>query len=187
MRALVILSAGFAEIGDAGVARQRELMAVCREAGMRVVGPNCLGVLNTDPAVSMNATFAPGARRPPAGSRSPRRAARSGSRRSTSPRERSIGLSSFVSAGDKADLSGNDLLQFWEADERTDAILLYLESFGNPRKFGQIARRVTADKPVIAVKSGRTAAGQRAAVVAHGRDGRRVRRDRRRALRATPA
>ena len=74
-----------------------------------------------------------------------------------------IGLSSFISAGDKADLSGNDFLQYWEADERTDVIALYLESFGNPAKFGRIARRVAAQKPVIAVKSGRSAAGQRAA------------------------
>jgi acetyl coenzyme A synthetase (ADP forming)-like protein len=162
VRALVILSAGFAEVGDEGVARQRELMRVCREAGMRVVGPNSLGVVSTDPAISMNATFAPGA--PPPGQVA--FASQSGAFGIAAidlAAERSIGLSAFVSAGDKADLSGNDLLQFWEADERTTAILLYLESFGNPRKFGQIARRVSTGKPVIAVKSGRTAAGHRAA------------------------
>jgi acetyl coenzyme A synthetase (ADP forming)-like protein len=162
VRALVILSAGFAEVGDEGVGRQRELMRVCRAAGMRVVGPNCLGVLNTDPAISMNATFAPGT--PPAGHVA--FASQSGAFGIAAidlAAERSIGLSAFVSAGDKADLSGNDLLQFWEADDRTTAILLYVESFGNPRKFGQIARRVSTGKPVIAVKSGRTMAGQRAA------------------------
>jgi acetate---CoA ligase (ADP-forming) len=162
VRALVILSAGFAEVGEAGVARQRELLAVCRAAGMRVVGPNCLGVLNTDPAISMNATFAPGTL--PAGTLA--FASQSGAFGIAAidlAAERSLGLSSFVSAGDKADLSGNDFLQFWEADERTGAIVLYLESFGNPRKFGQIARRVSSVKPVIAVKSGRSAAGQRAA------------------------
>jgi acetyl coenzyme A synthetase (ADP forming)-like protein len=160
--ALVILSAGFAEVGEEGVARQRELMEVCRTAGMRVVGPNCLGVLNTDPAISLNATFAPGA--PPAGRVA--FASQSGAFGIAAidlAAERSIGLSAFVSAGDKADLSGNDFLQFWEADAKTDAILLYLESFGNPRKFGRIARRVSAVKPVIAVKSGRTVAGRRAA------------------------
>jgi acyl-CoA synthetase (NDP forming) len=162
LRALVIVSAGFAEVGAAGVARQRELLAVCRAAGMRVVGPNCLGVLNTDPAISMNATFAPGTL--PAGTLA--FASQSGAFGIAAidlAAERSLGLSSFVSAGDKADLSGNDFLQFWEIDERTGAIVLYLESFGNPRKFGQIARRVSSVKPVIAVTSGRSAAGQRAA------------------------
>jgi acetyl coenzyme A synthetase (ADP forming)-like protein len=160
--ALVVLSAGFSEVGDAGERRQRELVAVCREAGMRLVGPNCLGVINTDPAVALNASFAPGA--PPAGRVG--FASQSGAFGIAAldlARTHGIGLSSFVSAGDKADLSGNDFLQYWEADERTDVIVLYLESFGNPAKFGRIARRVSAHKPVIAVKSGRSAAGQRAA------------------------
>ena len=162
MRALVVLSAGFSEVGEAGERRQRELVAVCRAAGMRLVGPNCLGVINTDPAVSLNASFAPGA--PPPGRVG--FASQSGAFGIAAldlARTHGIGLSSFVSAGDKADLSGNDFLQYWEADERTDVIALYLESFGNPAKFGRIARRVTAHKPVIAVKSGRSAAGQRAA------------------------
>ena len=160
--ALVVLSAGFSEVGEAGEQRQRELVAVCRGAGMRLVGPNCLGVINTDPAVSLNASFAPGV--PPPGRVG--FASQSGAFGITAlelARTHGIGLSSFVSAGDKADLSGNDFLQYWEADERTDVIALYLESFGNPAKFGRIARRVTAHKPVIAVKSGRSAAGQRAA------------------------
>jgi acetyl coenzyme A synthetase (ADP forming)-like protein len=162
VRALVILSAGFAEVGAEGIARQRELLTVCRAAGMRVVGPNCLGVVNTDPEISLNATFAPGT--PPAGNVA--FASQSGAFGIAAidlVAERSLGLSAFVSVGDKADLSSNDFLQFWEADERTSAIVLYLESFGNPRRFGQIARRVSSVKPVIAVKSGRTAAGQRAA------------------------
>src|SRR4051794_32591544 len=162
VRGLVVLSGGFAEIGEEGVARQRELMRICRAAGMRVVGPNCLGVLNTDPPTSLNATFAPGV--PPAGRVAfVSQSGAFGIAAIDLAAERSIGLAAFVSAGDKADLSGNDFLQFWEGDERADAILLYLESFGNPRKFGRIARRVSASKPVIAVKSGRTAAGQRAA------------------------
>jgi acetate---CoA ligase (ADP-forming) len=160
--ALVVLSAGFSEVGEAGDRRQRELVAVCRSAGMRLVGPNCLGVINTDPGVSLNASFAPGA--PPPGRVG--FASQSGAFGIAAldlARTHGIGLSSFVSAGDKADLSGNDFLQYWEVDERTDVIALYLESFGNPAKFGRIARRITALKPVIVVKSGRSAAGQRAA------------------------
>jgi acetyl coenzyme A synthetase (ADP forming)-like protein len=162
VRALVILSAGFAEVGEEGVQRQRELMSVCRGAGMRVVGPNCLGVLNTDPAVSMNATFAPAT--PLAGPVAfVSQSGAFGIAAIDLAGERSMGLSSFVSAGDKADLSSNDFLQFFEDDPRTHAILLYVESFGNPRRFGRIAREVSASKPVIAVKSGRTVAGERAA------------------------
>ena len=160
--ALVVLSAGFSEVGEAGEQRQRELVTVCRAAGMRLVGPNCLGVVNTDPALSLNASFAPGT--PPPGRVG--FASQSGAFGIAAldlARTHGIGLSSFVSAGDKADLSGNDFLQYWETDERTDVIALYLESFGNPAKFGRIARRVTAHKPIIVVKSGRSAAGQRAA------------------------
>jgi acetate---CoA ligase (ADP-forming) len=160
VRGLVVLSAGFAEIGREGARRQAELLAVCRASGMRLVGPNCLGVLNT--AVSLNASFAPVA--PPAGHVA--FGSQSGAFGIAAVAEavrRGLGLSSFVSTGNKADLSGNDLLQHWEADEDTGVIGLYLESFGNPRRFGRIARRVSAAKPVIAVKSGRSAAGARAA------------------------
>jgi acetyl coenzyme A synthetase (ADP forming)-like protein len=160
VRALVVLSAGFAEVGEAGVARQAELLAICRAAGMRLVGPNCLGVLNT--GVGLNASFAPVA--PPAGGVA--FASQSGAFGIAAVAEaarRNLGLSSFVSTGNKADLSGNDLLQHWEQDGDTDVIGLYLESFGNPRRFGRIARRVAAAKPIIAVKSGRSAAGARAA------------------------
>ncbi|HEY5187788.1 MAG TPA: GNAT family N-acetyltransferase [Solirubrobacteraceae bacterium] len=161
VRSLVIISAGFAELGEEGIARQSELMRICREAGIRVVGPNCLGVLNTAPEVGLNATFAP--HQAAAGgigflSQSGglgiaiiEAAARLG-----------VGLSSFVSVGNKADLSGNDFLQYWEQDPSTDVALLYLESFGNPRKFARIARRVSRTMPVIAVKSGRSPAGARA-------------------------
>ncbi len=161
VHALLVISAGFAEVGGAGVARQRELLAVCRDAGMRVIGPNCLGVLNTAPEVSLNATFA--GRTPPAGpigflSQSGglgiaivEAASRMG-----------LGLSSFVSVGNKADISGNDLLEYWEEDPDTGVILLYLESFGNPRRFSRIARRVGRAKPIVALKSGRSPAGARA-------------------------
>ena len=161
VRALLVISAGFAEAGPEGVRRQEELMIVCRDAGMRLIGPNCLGVLNTGPEVRLDATFA--ARAPLPGrvgflSQSGglgiamiEAAARLG-----------VGLSSFVSVGNKADISGNDLLQFWERDPATDVVLLYLESFGNPRRFARIARRVSAVKPIVAVKSGRSPAGARA-------------------------
>jgi acetyl coenzyme A synthetase (ADP forming)-like protein len=162
VRALVVLSAGFGEIGPRGRDLQAELLSVCRASGMRLVGPNCLGVFNTASDVALNATFAPVA--PPAGGVA--FASQSGAFGIAAIAEaarRGLGLSSFVSTGNKADLSGNDLLRFWANDAQTDVIGLYLESFGNPRRFGQIARRVAARKPVIAVKSGRSAAGSRAA------------------------
>jgi acyl-CoA synthetase (NDP forming)/RimJ/RimL family protein N-acetyltransferase len=161
VRALVVLSTGFAETGAAGRRDQDELLSVCRGFGMRVVGPNCLGVLNTDDAVRLNATYAP--HQPPSGRIA--FASQSGAYGIAGIAEaarRGLGLSSFVSTGNKADLSGNDLLQYWEQDPGTDVVLLYLESFGNPRRFGTIARRVAASKPIVAVKSGRAVAGARA-------------------------
>jgi len=159
--ALLVISGGFAETGPAGMRRQQELLGVCREAGMRLIGPNCLGVLNTAPDVRLNATFAAGS--PPAGrigflSQS----GGVGIAMIDSAERLGLGLSSFVSVGDKADISGNDLLQYWEHDGDTDVVLLYLESFGNPRRFARIARRVSLAKPIVAVKSGRSAAGARA-------------------------
>ncbi|HEX2410340.1 MAG TPA: GNAT family N-acetyltransferase [Solirubrobacteraceae bacterium] len=162
VRALVVLSAGFAEVGARGRERQSKLLAVCRASGMRLVGPNCLGVVNTAPDVALNASFAPvGA--PPGSVAFASQSGAFGIAAIAEAARRGLGLSSFVSTGNKADLSGNDLLRFWEGDEATAVIGLYLESFGNPRRFGQIARRVTGEKPVIAVKSGRSAAGSRAA------------------------
>jgi acetate---CoA ligase (ADP-forming) len=159
-RALVVISAGFAEVGGEGVERQHELLEVCRASGVRLVGPNCLGVLNTQPGVALNATFVPRQATPGTiaflsqsgglGIAIIEAAARLG-----------VGLSSFVSVGNKADLSSNDFLQYWEQDPATSVALLYLESFGNPRKFARVARRFSHTKPVVAVKSGRSAAGQR--------------------------
>ena len=161
VRALVVISAGFAETGEAGARRQQELLDVCRRAGMRLIGPNCLGVLNTDPHVRLHATFGPMAPRPgPVGFLSQSGAL--GLAIVDYANALGLGLSSFVSVGNKADISGNDLLNYWEQDERTGLVLLYLESFGNPRKFARIARRVARAKPVLAVKSGRSAAGARA-------------------------
>jgi acetyl coenzyme A synthetase (ADP forming)-like protein len=161
VKALVVLSAGFAESGTEGAARQRELVDVCRNSGMRLVGPNCLGVLNTDPAVRLNATFAPSF--PPGGrvgflSQS----GALGLAVVDHAEALGLGLSSFVSNGNKADISANDLLQYWEQDDATQLIVLYLESFGNPRKFARLARRVGTRKPILAVKSGRSKAGARA-------------------------
>jgi acetyl coenzyme A synthetase (ADP forming)-like protein len=160
-RALVVLSAGFAEIGPEGARRQEDLLAVCREAGMRLVGPNCLGVLSASPGARLNATFAPGF--PPAGpvgflSQS----GALGLAIIEQARRLKIGLSSFASIGNRADISANDLVEYWEQDPETRVILMYLESFGNPRRFSRIARRVARSKPIIAVKSGRSAAGARA-------------------------
>jgi acetyl coenzyme A synthetase (ADP forming)-like protein len=162
VKALVVISAGFGETGAAGRAMEAELLAKVRDAGIRLVGPNCMGLLTTDPAVRMNATFAPVD--PPAG-----RVALSTQSGALGlaildyARSLQIGFSTFVSIGNKADVSGNDLLQYWEQDPRTDVILLYVESFGNPRKFTQIARRVARKKPIVAVKAGRSKAGARAA------------------------
>ena len=162
VRALVVLTAGFAEVGPEGRARQDELLAVCRAAGMRMVGPNCLGVANLHHRTTLNATFAPGELSPGTVAFATQSAA-FGIAAIDEAAARGIGLSSFVSMGDKADLSGNDFLEYWEQDQESAVLALYLSSFGNPRRFGRVVRRITQEKPVIAVKSGRAAAGQRAA------------------------
>ena len=161
VRAIVVISAGFGEAGDDGMARQDELVRICRQAGMRLVGPNCLGVLDTAPDTRLNATFARAT--PPAGPLA--LMSQSGALGLAAIDQavgRGLGLACFVSAGNKADLSGNDFIEFWSADERVGVIALYLESFGNPRKFSRIARRVGRAKPIVALKSGRSAAGARA-------------------------
>jgi acetyl coenzyme A synthetase (ADP forming)-like protein len=161
VRALVVISAGFGESGPEGVELQRQLLEVCRGAGMRLVGPNCMGVINTASEVSLDATFAPD--RPIPG-RIGFLSQSGGLGLAVMARAQALGsgLSSFVSVGNKADLSGNDFIQYWESDRATDLIMLYLESFGNPRKFARIARRVSRSKPILAVKGGRTPAGNRA-------------------------
>lgn len=162
VRAIVVISAGFAEVGGEGIARQAELVAKVRAAGMRMVGPNCLGLLNTDPAVRLNASFSPFF--PPAGrvAMSSQSGAVGLAALCAAPRY-GIGFSTFVSVGNKADVSGNDLIEYWETDSNTDVILLYLESFGNPRRFSPIARRVGRSKPIVVLHSGLTRAGGRAA------------------------
>jgi acetate---CoA ligase (ADP-forming) len=161
VKALVVISAGFSETGNQGKARQAELMSVCRGAGMRLIGPNCMGIANTNPAVLLDATFAPGV--PPRGRVGfSSQSGALGLAIMEFAGSLGLGISTFVSVGNKADISGNDLLRYWEADDNTDVILLYLESFGNPRKFSEIARRVGRQKPIAVVKSGRSAAGARA-------------------------
>jgi acyl-CoA synthetase (NDP forming)/RimJ/RimL family protein N-acetyltransferase len=149
---LVVVSSGFGETGPAGAEAERRLVETARSNGMRVVGPNCLGVVNTDPEVRLNATLAP---------ELPERGrvgffSQSGALGIAvldQARTRSLGLSSFVSAGNRADVSGNDLMQYWMDDPATDVVLLYLETFGNPRKFARVARALGRRKPVVAVKS----------------------------------
>jgi acetate---CoA ligase (ADP-forming) len=157
VRALVVISAGFAEAGPEGAARQEQLLAVCRDAGMRLIGPNCLGVVNTNPEVRLDATFGP---RPPLPGKVGFLSQSGGLGLAVVDyaTKLGLGLSSFVSVGNKADISSNDLLDYWEDDPDTAVALLYLESFGNPRRFSRIARRVGRRKPIVAVKSGRPAA-----------------------------
>jgi acetyl coenzyme A synthetase (ADP forming)-like protein len=162
VRGLVVISSGFAEIGGDGPARQRELVEVCRAYGMRIVGPNCMGIVNTDPNVRLNGTFA-SIFPPPGRVGFLSQSGALGLAVMQHAAELGLGLSSFVSVGNKADISGNDLVAFWGEDERTEVVLLYLESFGNPRRFARLAREVGRRKPIVAVKSGRSAAGARAA------------------------
>ena len=160
--AVVVISAGFREVGIEGARREAHLMERIRHHGIRLVGPNCMGVLSTAPDVRMNATFAP--TMPPPGRVS--FLSQSGAMGVTIldyAAEYGIGIRDFVSVGNKPDVSGNDLLEWWETDGETRVILMYLETFGNPRHFTRIARRVSRRKPIIVVKSGRSRAGARAA------------------------
>jgi acetyl coenzyme A synthetase (ADP forming)-like protein len=161
VRALVVISSGFSEVGGEGLDRQQALLRTCREYGMRLIGPNCMGILNTDATVRLNATFAP--MTPPEGRVAfMSQSGALGLSIIDHANALGLGISTFVSIGNKADISGNDLIRYWEQDAHTDVILLYLESFGNPRKFSRIARRIGRSKPIVAVKSGRSAAGARA-------------------------
>lgn len=161
VKALVVITAGFAEMGDEGRSRQADLLRVCRAAGMRLIGPNCMGIMNTDSEVRLNATFAPIVT-PPGRVGFSSQSGALGLAIIDYATSLGLGISTFVSVGNKADISGNDLLNYWESDPRTDVILLYLESFGNPKKFGRTAPRVGRKKPIVVVKSGRSAAGARA-------------------------
>jgi acetyl coenzyme A synthetase (ADP forming)-like protein len=162
VKSLVVITAGFAEGGDQGRKLQDKLLDQVRANGMRMVGPNCMGVINANPEISLNASFSP--IMPPGGHVGlSSQSGALGMAILELATERGVGLSTFVSVGNKADVSSNDLLQYWESDPRTSVILMYLESFGNPRRFARLARRIGRVKPIVCVKAGRTRAGTRAA------------------------
>ncbi|WP_405563629.1 GNAT family N-acetyltransferase [Streptomyces sp. NBC_01180] len=154
VQGLVVISAGYAESGPEGLLHQRQLLRRARSYGMRIIGPNAFGLINTAEAVRLNASLAP---------ESPARgriglftqSGAIGIALLSALHRRGAGLSSFISAGNRADLSGNDFLQYWHDDPDTDVALLYLESIGNPRKFTRLARRTAAVKPVVVVKGAR--------------------------------
>ena len=160
VRALCVISSGFAEVGAEGRARQDRLLGLVRAHGGRLVGPNCLGI--AVPALGLNATFGPRPL-PPGSIAFSSQSGALGLAMLEKASERRLGFSAFVSIGNKADVSSNDLLEWWGDDPATDVVLLYLESFGNPRKFARLARRVARRKPILALKAGTTGAGARAA------------------------
>ena len=179
VRALVVISAGFAETGSEGVERQERLLALVREHGARLLGPNCLGIAST--AVHLNATFAPRSF-PPGKIGFSSQSGALGLALLERAEATGLGVTSFVSVGNKADVSSNDLLEWWEDDDATELVVLYLESFGNPRAFARIARRVARRKPILALKGGTTRRGDPGRGLAHG-GARRLGRCGRRALR----
>ena len=160
VRALVVISAGFAETGSEGTERQERLLALVRDHGARLLGPNCLGIAST--AVHLNATFAPRSF-PPGKIGFSSQSGALGLALLERAEASGLGVTSFVSIGNKADVSSNDLLEWWEDDDETELVVLYLESFGNPRAFARIARRLARRKPILALKGGTTRAGSRAA------------------------
>jgi acetyl coenzyme A synthetase (ADP forming)-like protein len=163
VRGLVVITAGFREVGGEGASREAELAELVKRYGFRLVGPNCMGVLNTDPLVRLNATFAP--TMPDEGRKAfLSQSGALGVAILNIADERNLGLSSFASLGNKADVTDHDLLAYWAQDARTSVILMYLEAFSNPAAFAQVARRVSVEKPILVVKSGKTRAGARAAI-----------------------
>jgi acetate---CoA ligase (ADP-forming) len=159
---IVVITAGFSETGEVGKMFEAQLSERVRQYGMRMIGPNCMGVINTDPAVRMDATFAPTL--PLLGRIAfMSQSGALGVAILNIARQIDLGFSFFVSMGNKTNVSGNDLLEYWENDPQTDLILMYFESFGNTKRFMQICRRISKRKPLLVVKSGRTAAGARAA------------------------
>lgn len=162
VKGVIVISAGFGEAGPEGKERQARLVRTCHQYGMRLIGPNCMGIINTALDLRLNATFS--AVYPPEGNIAfGTQSGALGLAILEYARNLNIGLSTFVSVGNRADVSSNDLLEFWKDDPATSVILLYLESFGNLKKFARLAPTVTTRKPVVAVKSGRTLAGSRAA------------------------
>jgi acetyl coenzyme A synthetase (ADP forming)-like protein len=162
VKGLVVISAGFSEVGSEGKKRELEILEVAQEYGMRMIGPNCFGIVNTDPGVNLNATF--GKIYPKCGRIGfITQSGAMGEAIMNHAKELGIGFSIVASIGNKADISSNDILEYLKNDADTDIILMYLENFGNPRNFTQIAREVSRVKPIVAVKSGRTKLGAKAA------------------------
>ena len=160
---VVVISSGFAEASAAGREAEQRLRALVRASGMRLVGPNCMGLLNTDPEIALNATFTTSVLPPTGTIGMLSQSGALGLAMLDYVQTLHVGLSTFISVGNRADVSSNDLLAYWADDPRTSVIVLYLESFGNPRRFARMAPEVARRKPIIAVKSGRSAAGSRAA------------------------
>lgn len=162
VKGLVVITAGFREAGSEGAAREEALKEIAAQAGMRVIGPNCMGIVNTADDVRLNASFA--AVRPlPGRVAFATQSGALGEAILADARELGVGISLFASIGNLVDVTASDLVQYFGEDERTDVILLYLESFGEPRRFTAIARELSRKKPIVVVKSGRSAAGARAA------------------------
>jgi acetyltransferase len=162
VKGLVIITAGFKETGPEGAKKEQAVVEVVRRYGMRLIGPNCMGVLDATPDVRMNATFSPGT--PPAGGISfMSQSGALGVAILLAVEKLRLGFAYFASVGNKADVSGNDLLEYWENDPHTNIITMYLESFGNPRRFTELSQRISKRKPIVIVKSGTSAAGARAA------------------------
>jgi acetyltransferase len=163
VKSLVVITAGFSETGEEGRRKESELGEQIRRYGMRMIGPNCMGLINTDPAVHMDSTFAPTL---PLSGRIAfmSQSGALGVAILNIAQQLDIGFSYFVGLGNRTDVSPNELLLYWEDDPHTDLILMYLESIGDIKSFMQIARRISKRKPILAVKSGRTAAGAKAAM-----------------------
>ena len=162
VRGLCVISAGFKEIGGEGIVREQKLLELIEKYNMRMVGPNCLGLLNMTPDIRLNGTFAPAAPRS-GGLAFLSQSGALGVSILQNMERLNIGFSYFVSIGNSADVKGRDLLAYWENDPHTDVIAIYMESIGKPQVMGPLLRRITRRKPVVVVKSGRTAAGARAA------------------------
>ncbi len=162
VKGVVVISAGFKEAGAKGREMEQKVLAIVRKYGMRMIGPNCFGIVNTEPGVNLNGTF---------GKTFPKRgnvafvsqSGALGEAIMVHAQEAHLGFSMFASIGNKADISGNDLLEYWANDPGTEIILMYIENFGNPRRFIKIARELSRTKPIVVVKSGRTAQGAKAA------------------------
>lgn len=163
VRGLVVISAGFKEAGPKGAELEKRLKDKVAGYGLRMIGPNCFGIVNTHPEVRLFATF--GKTQPLPGKIGfISQSGAMGESMLYFAQQIGLGISQFASIGNKADVSGNDMLEYWRDDAQTEVILMYLENFGNPRKFTRIARELSRKKPMIVVKSGRTLAGSRAAV-----------------------